>query len=236
MKNSLKNKLKFDYENLHEAPSVGLWERLENELEGKKEKPKVGFSWIKYAAIFLGLITLGSLLFFNYKQEIPQNNLVNETANQPKISIPKHEIKDDIKNENVAIIPPQNNLFTKETVKNPEIIIKNKSEQKKISNTNKSESIANIDVIKNSEIQTKKEAELPKIIENKEVVAENKTIQNKEKYVKSEDLLFGRELEKASLEQENTKSKMGNIDLKLKKPKTIEILGFTVYSEENEKK
>ena len=58
MKNSLKNKLKFDYENLHETPSVGLWERLENELEGKKAISKKSFGWVKYAAVILLLISL----------------------------------------------------------------------------------------------------------------------------------------------------------------------------------
>ena len=230
MKNSLKNKLKFEYENLHEAPSVGLWERLENELEGKKETPKKSFGWLKYAAVILLLISFSVFFFLNkstvavekpfaQKVQEKQNNIEKNIQEKNSVNVEISGLEKVTRKENLAKSLPEKH--------------KNNIEKEQISEEPQTNFVEN----KTSKILEKKENIIsPKQQENKEVLVQNKKEKTNTKYVNADDLLFGRELEKANLEQENTKSKMGSLDLKLKKPKTIEILGFTVYSEEKEDK
>lgn len=230
MKNSLKNKLKFEYENLHEAPSVGLWERLENELEGKKETPKKSFGWLKYAAVILLLISFSVFFFLNkskvsvekpfaQKVQEKQNNIEKNIQEKNSVNVEISGLEKVTRKENLAKSLPEKH--------------KNNIEKEQISEESQTNFVEN----KTSKTSENKENIIsPKQQENKEVLVQNKTEKTNTKYVNADDLLFGRELEKASLEQENTKSKMGSLDLKLKKPKTIEILGFTVYSEEKEDK
>lgn len=230
MKNSLKNKLKFDYENLHETPSVGLWERLENELEGKKETPKKSFDWLKYAAVVLLMISFSVLFFMNKNTVSGEQNLANQSTDETHRNIDSviTPTKTDLVNDNASNLVHQEKIVKIEPKK-----IDQKSGENITNTTTESITLEN----KNPEIVKNQEEIIPqKPNENKEVLVENKMPKTNSKYVKSEDLLFGRELQKASLEQENNKSKMGTLDLKIKNPKTIEILGFTVYSEENEKK
>ena len=230
MKNSLKNKLKFEYENLHEAPSVELWERLENELEGKKETPKKSFGWLKYAAVILLLISFSVFFFLNkstvavekpfaQKVQKKQNDIEKNIQEKNSVNVEISGLEKVTRKENLAKSLPEKH--------------KNNIEKEQISEEPQTNFVEN----KTSKILEKKENIIsPKQQENKEVLVQNKKEKTNTKYVNADDLLFGRELEKASLEQENTKSKMGSLDLKLKKPKTIEILGFTVYSEEKEDK
>ena len=230
MKNSLKNKLKFEYENLHEAPSVELWERLENELEGKKETPKKSFGWLKYAAVILLLISFSVFFFLNkstvavekpfaQKVQEKQNNIEKNIQEKNSVNVEISGLEKVTRKENLAKSLPEKH--------------KNNIEKEQISEEPQTNFVEN----KTSKILEKKENIIsPKQQENKEVLVQNKKEKTNTKYVNADDLLFGRELEKANLEQENTKSKMGSLDLKLKKPKTIEILGFTVYSEEKEDK
>ena len=230
MKNSLKNKLKFDYENLHKAPSVGLWERLENELEGKKESTQKSFGWLKYAAVLLLMISFSALFFMKKNAVSEEQNLASQITSQTNKNIDSgiSKTNTNFANDNASNVVHQEKIVKIEPTK-----IGQNSEKNITKTITESIALEN----KNPEIVNIQEEVIPqKKTENKEVLVENKTPKTNSKYVKSEDLLFGRELQKASLEQENTKSKMGNLDLKIKSPKTIEILGFTVYSEENEKK
>lgn len=227
MKNSLKNKLKFDYENLHEAPSVGLWERLENELEGKKAISKKSFGWVKYAAVILLLISF-SVFFFINKNTVSIEKPFTEQVQKKQDNIEKNI--QEKKSVNIEIYGLENVIHKKKLAKSLPEKHENSIEEKQIIENKQTNFVEN----KTSKISEEKEdIILPKPQEEKkEVLVQNKTEKTNTKYVNADDLLFGRELEKASLEQENTKSKMGSLDLKLKRPKTIEILGFTVYSEE----
>ena len=226
MKNSLKNKLKFDYENLHEAPSVGLWERLENELEDKKAISKKSFGWVKYAAVILLLISF-SVFFFINKNTVSIEKPFTEQVQKKQDNIEKNI--QEKKSVNIEIYGLENVIHKKKLAKSLPEKHENSIEEKQIIENKQTNFVEN----KTSKISEEKEdIILPKPQEKKEVLVQNKTEKTNTKYVNADDLLFGRELEKASLEQENTKSKMGSLDLKLKRPKTIEILGFTVYSEE----
>lgn len=229
MQNSLKNKLKFDYENLHEIPSEGLWERLENKLEDKKEMPKPTFGFWRYAAIFLLLVSVLSMFLYKNNERIIVEPIVKIQPKSIQNSIIKTENQDVAKWENSKV---ENNIQTKKNES-----IHNKIPEKKLVSenisTSKNKEILNnrIETHLRQILPTEEENSLPKI-ENKEVIADVKSEKLPVKYVKSEDLLFGRELEKASLEQEKDNSKLGKTDLRLQKVKSIEILGFTVYSEE----
>lgn len=226
MKNSLKHKLKFDYENLHENPSPELWERLENKLGGKKQTPKITFGFWKYAAVILLLITFSAIIYINkktisiekqiaQKSQRRQEHIEKNTQQPSNINIEKSETVKVLKKEKFVKIEPKNieNKIVKQN--------QNIKYQTKIAESNTPEIVLKKD-----------EVFLPKQPENKDVLAEIKPEKTNTKYVKSEDLLFGRELEKASLEQENSNTKLGKTDSKMKKVKSIEILGITVYSEE----
>ena len=114
MKNSLKNKLKFDYENLHEAPSVGLWERLENELEDKKAISKKSFGWVKYAAVILLLISF-SVFFFINKNTVSIEKPFTEQVQKKQDNIEKNI--QEKKSVNIEIYGLENVIHKKKLAK-----------------------------------------------------------------------------------------------------------------------
>ena len=233
MKNSLKNKLKTDYENLSEQPSENLWEKIELGLENPNEKkeikafPKINI-W-KVAAVILLLVSVGLLMnqFLNNKVQINENQMVekeNPERNLPKkVEIKSEEIRNDfiqkenIETEKIANISSENVL--KENINKEKNQDKKKTEKLKISEKN---NVLAKEDSSNSE---------PQYLAND--AAKSSLNKTKTKYVSAEDLLFEREASKSLKEQENDTRKLGDLGLKIEKPKEVKILGVTVYSDEN---
>jgi len=232
MKNSLKNKLKTEYENLSEQPSQNVWGRIEAELENTQEKPEIKipqkFSFWKVAAVALFFISVGLLLNQLMNNKIAQNEeyfvqkeniekMVPEGNQQKSVSEKENHFQNSIP-ESTKIADHQSvNHLEKpiRKIKNPE------SETERIIFSEKTAIASKEDSPKSGKIYlVNEEKKIP-------------VIKEQIKYVTAEDLLFEREASKSLKEQEKDTRKLGDIGVNIEKPKSVKILGITVYSEEN---
>ena len=260
MKNSLKNKWKEEYENGIETPSSDLWDKLEAKLEIsnseastdevfqnlKVENSIKNNNWWKYAAIVLFLLACSFVLKLmkddrsagNETQQITQV----ETSNKP-----------ETRSEN-ALAPNENTLTHSETNNSKEarnlpntIVTDKKSadlyqkKSEKISSNSQNfirdkktlitdpENLKDIQIVQRSIIEDPKQEVL---VNNTTTISAQKTVP---KYVKADELLFGREIQKNN-ENVAKNEKVGGFEnskfVKLIMPSSIKILGITVYSEE----
>ncbi|MDR2205926.1 MAG: hypothetical protein LBE36_07210 [Flavobacteriaceae bacterium] len=218
--------LKSEYENLEIKPSANLWNKISETQKIFEPASKRSFEWWKYAAAVLILISFGSVFYFETQdarhetQDIGhkmQNvrfetqNLKFETENRKPdenpVKILNAQNADKIeRNENIN--PVSGNNFSKnQTPEKDEII-----EEKILNETPKMVENINIENI-----------EEPKITERK-----------KANYVKADELLLGRALDKTRDENADEQKHFGIIDinnLKIKSPNSLKILGITVYSD-----
>ncbi len=233
MKNSLKNKFKNDYENLSENPSPDLWERIESGMSQNGnhsiKKDRKSFNYWKVAAVVLLMVSVGFSwqYFVQTKNDLPVNSIAKRDDN----SSVKNSIKTNLSNERSADtlqITDENQLaksaeIQKETSDSRVISpIQKPITQKEFNSDN---SVAIKEKLDSFQSQKKDFADK---------MNQNKLPKVKTKYVTAEDLLFEREAGKSLREQEHDTKKLGNLELKLDKPKGVKILGITVYSEENE--
>jgi len=232
MKNSLKNKFRTGYENLSEQPSQNLWEKIEAELENVQEKPEIKierkFNFWKIAAVILLFISVGLLMnqLMNNKIQ-PNENQFAQKENVEKI-IPEEnqskivsKQKNSIQNnapESVKIVDHESRDYSEKTI--PEIK-KIKSENEKTEFPEKNGIALKEDSPKSGKVHL--------VNEEKKIPAKKEKV----KYVTAEDLLFEREAGKSLKEQGNDTRKLGDIGVNIEKPKSVKILGITVYSDEN---
>ena len=239
MKNSLKNRLKEEYENGVEIPSASLWDKLEEKLDATEnsilitKKPPV--NWWKYAAVVLCLITLGIIFKYNFKNdEEIQKPIITKVDTSEKASIKVETSLAEV--ENVEKPPKADKVFIETESTN----IKSEKPQKYTSNTENFIKTKKQEVQNLEKFEEKKIAEVPNvekseikniaIIQNK--VSTEKTIV---KYVKADELLFARELQKNRenvAKNEKTNGFENSKFVKLITPSNIKILGITVYTEE----
>lgn len=221
MKNTIKDKLKREYEELSENVPPNLWERLEADLDSTSmEKPiaKRSLPFYKYAAVLLVFLSVGLYFFISQKESVKSSD--NIVIGQEKINRENPEAKSveavalkseekqkaDINMESVVVASSYNQI-EKMALNHP------------ISSAKKS-----VEKTDSPKIETKKQGETPFNL------AQSKEVKEKVKYTSAEDLLFGYELEKTNAELDKRGNKLGNLELK--KPKEISILGVKIYSEE----
>lgn len=202
MNNTLKNKLKTDYEKQLELPSYKLWGKIEEQLLPVKKTSKINY-W-KIAAVMLLLITIGVIYQYQLKPKAvstPQIVLVKKEpleSNPIDVSTKKNVSKEQ---ESEAVTN-----FVKMDKKKENIIVKDRPLPLN--------DLPRLDVIENN-----------KIVQNSETVAPSKPV----KYITAEDLLFEREVQK-TMENKEKPSKMVHIN-GFEKPKQISLLGITLYDE-----
>lgn len=221
MNNSLKNKLKADYEDLRDFPSDKLWEKI-NEKLGQESQVKNNFVFLtvwRYAAAILVLVGIAFIVKYNYNSSLPR------LESTPSLATKTIESKD---HKASADLPKQNSVSKEDFITPP----KDEYLSKEITIDFKK----NIPFDSPEKILEKNSAEIiPKQIikENIASVSEpSATIQievpaEKIKYVTASELLFEREVKK-TLQSQN--QKLVNADV-FQKPKEVKILGFTVYSD-----
>lgn len=237
MKNSLKNKIKYDYEKATEVPDSALWEKLEAKLDASESKiaPKKfdNINWLNYAAVILCLVALGILFKYNNQDNSSKN--INPTITKletpTNIEIQNRDSFGEVQKKEIQ--PIQNQEFVQ-------------SERSKVEyvNTEKFTSNSQDQHVKRPNPETNidiKNIEKPIIQkEEKQIIADNtpnipKNI-SREEYVKADELLFGRELQKKREQFANSnESKIGTFSNNLVqkiKPNSVTIFGITVYSEE----
>lgn len=254
MSNKMLNKIKQIYEEREEQVSFDLWDKLKNRLDenlsdevSENETPRPSFGWFKYAAIFLIFATLGGILLMNSNEETEQNQIVktennqiekNENSSQQIIETQPTENIDVVSNETqIANVESQKNSSIQTTSNkfNPNSNQQNNSLKNQVEVFEKSQNI----LAQKPEVKEEVQKNIPQIIEQKtfEIQQEQKAIaKNRKAYIKASDLLFGRELQKTSIEKtENPKTNFGVISIskvKFRSPSTVDILDITVYSEE----
>lgn len=218
--------LKHSYENLSEKPSPMLWEKLEEKLE-TNEKATPIFSikkMMRYAAVFLVLVSLGSLLWKLNTPSIPEHNntIVSNQTTTTKTSV----------ESTTESTTPQENLLIEgnfETEIKPQLKVEKSSHQ----------IIAKNNFAHKDSLRFKHSENVPS---NPEILVKSTEQKREETYITADLLLFGREISKEKINQSESKSKLGKVDgkntkesafpIEIKEPKEIEVLGVKVYSKE----
>lgn len=221
MKNTIKDKLKREYEELSENVPPNLWERLEVDLDSTStEKPiaKKSMTFYKYVAILLVFLSLGLYFFISQKESVKSSDTIvvrQEKMNRENpegksveaVALKSEEKRKEDENMGSVLIPSSSNQIEKMALNHP------------ISSAKKS-----IEKTDSPKIESKTQSETPFNL------AQSKEVKEKVKYTSAEDLLFGYELEKTNAELDKRGNKLGTLELK--KPKEISILGVKIYSEE----
>lgn len=220
MKNNTLNKLKSDYEELEIKPSFDLWDKLDEKLDETSEIAlKPSFQWWKYAAVVVFLISLGSLFYFNSDKIYQGKKITKKTSENIQAPLKEQLVPRDL-NEN-SITHQTSSKSYKD----------NQSEHffKKENSPEESKNMATaekVDIIVEAPIvSVEKHDQEPKPL----VASQKRT-----SYISAEDLLVGRELDKAREENYNDQRKFGVVDMskiKIKGPNSLKILGFTVISD-----
>ncbi len=243
MKNSLENKIIQEYEKGIEIPSSNLWGNLEAKLDASEQKviptKSTKMNWLKYAAVILGLITLGILFKFAFHENSSIENVPTITKIETPGEIP---VQNDISVDKVEIIenqPAQNKDFVQ--IENQKVQfheLKKFSNNSKKSIEDKKEEIQKTDYVfetKNIETPIVQKLEQQLIANNPVIVPTKKS---STEFVKADELLFGRELQKKREKMANNGKVFGDIDISLVqkiRPSTVKVLGITVFSEEESK-
>ncbi|MDY3516262.1 hypothetical protein PG322_02980 [Riemerella anatipestifer] len=219
--------LKHSYENLSEKPSPMLWEKLEEKLEANEKATPI-FSikkMMRYAAVFLVLVSLGSLLWKLNTPSIPEQH------SNAIVSNPTTTTKTSVESTTESTTPQENLLIEG----NFETEIKHQLKVEK----NNYQAIAKNNFTHKDSLRIKNLGNTPS---NSEVLAKSTEQKKEETYVTADLLLFGREIGKEKRNQSESKSKLGKVDdkntkesafpIEIKEPKEVEILGVKVYSKE----
>lgn len=234
MKKEILKQLKSDYEKLEIKPSADLWDRLELEKEKISHLPaKRSFQWLKYAAVILLLFTVGGLFYFNSNQ-IEKENIVAKINHSTK----PEQLKPEVEIIHSNINQPENNVVVSNVNKVNEI------KEEKISVIQQCYP-SNID----DQVLAKEEGKTviinppsKALIIIGEINQPEKTLiaeRKKANYIKADDLLLGRELDKTREEYQDEKGKFGVLDatkIKFKSPNSLKILGMTVFSDSSDTK
>lgn len=232
MKNNMLNKLRASYEELETKPSSELWSRLDDKLDKQPEKAlNKPFQWWKYAAIVVFFVSVGSLFYFNsrknafdYKETdyIVKNRLENtvnpidpEFQNRGNLQeLQARPVKTT--DVHIAVQHQKKNTDSSSHIQKAEKIFRTE--------------IATVEVQQLAVTQSGKADIIPVTIENRTpVLVRGKTA--KAAYINSNELLLGREFDKARETSDKGDIKFGIFNFEKPKPKVenVTVLGVTLY-------
>ena len=227
MKDSLKNKLKINYEeSSHQVPN-DLWKRIEVELDENINERKLqlfNYKWLSLAAVFLLFISLGFIYYFNFKSKPEQTKTANLAAKILEPTI-KNSSENSINDRNLSRVEPVSQQPQNDKMRVKIVKISNEKY------LNKKNIESNIIEVKsaNSQLITEEVN-----LEKSAMPIAKKEVKENLKYTSAKDLLFGYELKKTNSELEKSHSKLGINEIKA--PKEITILGIKIYSDESSNK
>lgn len=237
MKKEILKQLKSDYERLEIKPSEDLWDRLDQKLDETSETSlKPSFQWWKYAAVVLLFVSAGTVIyFFNYKAKFDYqqtdyivkktlektvNPINTDLQNQSVISNDQSikENKEKVVSENHKKISSDKVLISKKV---KEISVVKVAEHKEQLNSFKQPEITTINQVKTENVD----------IPNSPVIAEAK--KSKLSYINPDELLLGREFDKAREKSNKDERKLGafKFDKVVPNVGNVTVLGVTVYLE-----
>ncbi|MDQ0064584.1 hypothetical protein [Chryseobacterium lathyri] len=235
MKKEILKQLKADYEKLKIKPSADLWDRLDQKLDQMPEIPlKRSFQWWKYAAVVLLFISAGTFIYYNnYKAKFDSKQTdyivkktLEKTVNPINVDLedqtlisndqPVRENAVKIVNNNLEKFSSDPVLITKKERSNEIQAAEHKEEQNIVQPEN--------NIIKN-------ERSTNTIIPNPPLLAEVK--KSKSNYINSDELLLGREFDKAREKASKDERKLGafKFDNIVPNVGNVTVLGVTVYLE-----
>lgn len=222
MQNNNWKTLKKDYENLSTKPSADVWEKLNENLNKKEKKPAIKFNFLRIAAIFLFFAMLSVVFYYYQKTESLNNNLISKT--DIKKNLPAKNTTDFGK------VKEEKNPESKKPIIYSEKKLTTISVKKEENSTSKLSIEPNNTKIDSGNFNEKL-ALKPALKVIKEIPTEQKIAEIK--YVNADELLFARELNRNNNKETiQKKEKLGVINVDgIKKPKSVTILGFTVYSD-----
>ncbi|MBB6370195.1 hypothetical protein [Chryseobacterium shigense] len=234
MKKEILKQLKSDYEKLEIKPSADLWDRIDQKSEKMPDSVlKPSFQWWKYAAAVLVFISVGTLIYyisykskFDYKKtDYMVNQVLKKTVNPVKSdlgnqSVISNEEPVQIQNEKVKIVNENH-----EKIKPDASFIPKKEKKQEIAGQKEQQVVVNQpenNTIHQAKTEVVNKHELP-------VLAE--TQRSKSSYINADELLSGREFEKARIKSEKDNRKFGVIHFDRVTPSVgnVTVLGVTVY-------
>lgn len=235
MRKEMLKQLKSDYEELEIRPSADLWDRIE---QGSQEspvlRPQKRFQWLRYAAVLIVLISVGTLLYLNGDHPASPPDTTAHVQIKP--------IKDNAV-PNVSLPQPSEKQATENKIAEENINHKNNKEI-----TNIPEPYQQEFVWKNKELPLVEketvafqhnEIYAPVLENNINDFPEKNITAKKTDYIKADELLLGREFDKKREENKTDLKKFGALNMskiRLKNPNSLKILGITVYSDSLESK
>ncbi|WP_048506928.1 hypothetical protein [Chryseobacterium angstadtii] len=237
MKKEILNQLKSDYERLEIRPSEDLWDRMDQKLDEAPEMPlKWSFQWWKYAAVILLFISAGTFIYFNtYKTKLDGQK--TNYAVKKDVEKTVNPINVDFKN------PPV--ISNDQVVERDDMKIVNEDRKKDASDqvplSDQENKIAETQIIQHKE-PTQNLSQPENIFANPEraenmnpsdppVIADANPL--KPNYISSDELLQGREFDKARERSRKDERKLGAFKFNKVVPNVgnVTVLGVTVYLE-----
>lgn len=173
--NNLENQIREKLNSREINPTEMAWDRLDAMLTVVEEKKsKKGFSWLFIAACFLGMLTVGTLI---YKLNLNDIKIENEVVNEQKKSNSNDNLNSNDSSNELII-----NENVKITVDKKQQIVLQSSQNNKIQNQNlqsKNQNLNNKTIINQ---KTTEKNEIEKLNQSNEILVqiENKILQNKE--------------------------------------------------------
>ncbi len=235
MKKEILKQLKSDYERLEIKPSEGLWDRLDEKLDEVSEIPlKPSFQWWKYAAVALLFISAGTFIYFNNYETKFDNKETNYIVKKA-IEKTGDPLNTDFQNQSVisndySIKGTEEKKVSEnhEKMSSDKILIPQK--EKKVSNIQVAEHKEQLNAFKQPENTPVNKIHTENaVISNSPVIAEVK----KSNYINPDELLLGRELDKAREKSSKDERKLGafKFDKVVPNVGNVTVLGVTVYLE-----
>ena len=173
--NNLENQIREKLNSREIKPTEMAWDRLDAMLTvAEEKKSKKGFSWLFIAACFLGMLTVGTLI---YKLNSTKIKIENEVVNEQK----KNKSNDNLNSNDSSNESIINEVVEIPVDKKQQIVLQS-SQNNKIQNQNlqsKNQNLNNKTIINQ---KTTEKNEIEKLNQSNEVLVqiENKILQNKE--------------------------------------------------------
>jgi len=237
MKKEILKQLKSDYERLEIKPSEDLWDKLDQKLDNTPDMPlNRSFKWWKYAAAVLLFISAGTFIYYNnYKTKFESKQTdyivkktLKKTVNPINAGLedqtlisndqPIRENTVKIVNKNLEKFSSDHALIPKKERRSNDIQIAEHKEGQ------------NIVIQPENNIINNEKAENT-VMPNPPLLAEVK--KSKSNYINPDELLLGREFDKAREKASKDERKLGafKFDNIVPNVGNVTVLGVTVYLE-----
>ncbi|MGK6340916.1 hypothetical protein ACMGDK_01675 [Chryseobacterium sp. DT-3] len=235
MQKEILKQLKSDYERLEIKPSEALWNKLDQKLHEAPDMPlKRSFKWWKYAAVVLLLISAGNIIYFsNYKtkSDNKQTDYIVKKTFEKTLNPINTELEDQTPISNEQRIRKNVVKMVDKNLRNfnyDHALIRKKERESNDTKVAEHKKEQNIVIQPENDFINNEKAENA-VMSNLPVLAEAK--KPKSNYISSDELLLGREFDKAREQAGKDEHKLGafKFDKVVPNVGNVTVLGVTVY-------